>query len=52
MTDDQKYVALMDKYKQLRGAEGEKAVKLLDAAIALRENGDVSEDAIIGGAYL
>jgi hypothetical protein len=50
--DDKKYVALMARYKELRGELGIKANKYLEAAIELRENGDVSHDAIIGAAYL
>jgi hypothetical protein len=52
MTDDQKYVALMAKYKELRGELGPEANRYLEAAIKLRDKGEVSEDAIIGGAYL
>jgi hypothetical protein len=55
MTDDEKYVALYDKYKQNRGSSSEEndaAMKYLDAAIALRERGNVSDDAVLGGAYL
>ena len=52
MDDDTKYVALMDRYKQLRGEKGEEAVKYLEAAMKLREKGNVSDDAVIGAAYL
>jgi len=54
MTDDAAYVALIDKYKQLRGSaiDHEAAMKYLDAAIALRERGNVSDDAVLGAAYL
>jgi hypothetical protein len=55
MNDDEKYVALYDKYKQNRGSSSEEndaAMKYLDAAIALRERGNVSDDAVIGAAYL
>lgn len=52
MTDDEKYIKLIDKYKQLRRKNGKEAVKYLDAAIKLREKGDVSDDAVIGAAYL
>ena len=54
MEDDNAYLALMDKYKQLRGSaiDHEAAMKYLDAAIALREQGNVSEDAVLGAAYL
>lgn len=50
--DDERYVALMDKYKRMRLKDGKKALVYLDAAMALRERGDVSKDAFIGGAYL
>lgn len=50
--DDDRYVALMDKYKRLRLRDGKKALVYLDAAMALRERGEVSEDAFTGGAYL
>ena len=52
MTDDEKYVALYDKYKQNRGKDPQGAMKYLDAAMKLRERGNVSQDAIIGAAYL
>ena len=51
MKDDKAYVALMIKYKEMRGENGKEAMKYLDAAIELRERGSVSEDAFIGGAY-
>ena len=50
--DDSKYVALMSRYKELRGELGEKAEPYLRAAMKLREKGHVSDDAVIGGAYL
>jgi|LauGreDrversion2_6_1035139.scaffolds.fasta_scaffold04134_2 hypothetical protein len=50
--DDKKYVQLMDKYKTERLKDGKSALKYLDAAIELRKNGDVSQDAFLGGAYL
>ena len=50
--DDKAYVALMDKYKRARIADGQGAMKYLDAAVKLRETGDVSRDAVLGGAYL
>jgi hypothetical protein len=55
MNDDDKYVKLVDAYKQNRGSSREEnyaAMKYLDAAIALRERGNVSEDAVLGAAYL
>ncbi len=50
--DDDKYVALMDQYKMMRRTDGKKANKFLEAAMKLRREGDVSDDAMIGGAYL
>jgi hypothetical protein len=50
--DDKAYVALMDKYKRARLTDGRGAMKYLDAAMKLRETGDVSKDAVLGGAYL
>jgi hypothetical protein len=50
--DDDKYIALMNAYKVNRLDKGQEAVRYLEAAMKLRERGNVSEDAIIGGAYL
>jgi hypothetical protein len=50
--DDDKYVALMDQYKMMRMKDGKKAMKFLDAAMKLKKEGDVSHDAVLGGAYL
>ena len=50
--DDEKYVALMARYKELRRELGEKADLYLIAASKLREKGQVSQDAILGAAYL
>ena len=52
MSDDQKYQLLMGRYKELRGSEGQEAVKYLEAAMKLREKGSVSEDIVKGMAYL
>ena len=52
MDDDDKYVSLMEKYKTKRLEDPQGAMKYLDAAIALKDQGRVSEDAIIGGAYI
>jgi hypothetical protein len=49
---DEQYVALMSRYKERRQELGEKSNLYLEAAMKLREKGDVSEDAIIGAAYL
>ena len=42
----------MNQYKVLRGKDPEGAQKYLEGAMKLRKVGDVSQDAIIGGAYL
>ena len=52
MSDDRKYQLLMGRYKELRGSEGQEAVKYLEAAMKLREKGNVSEDIVKGMAYL
>jgi hypothetical protein len=52
MTDDDKYMALMAKYKEKRLTEDEEANKYLKAAMKLRQNGNVSDDTVLGGAYL
>jgi hypothetical protein len=52
VSDDEKYVALMARYKELRGELGIKANPYLEAAMKLRQKGNVSDDAIIGAAYL
>jgi hypothetical protein len=52
VNDDEKYVALMARYKELRGELGVKANPYLKAAMKLRQKGNVSDDAIIGAAYL
>jgi hypothetical protein len=52
VSDDEKYVALMARYKELRGELGVKANPYLEAAIKLRQEGNVSDDAVIGAAYL
>ena len=52
MKDDSRYIQLMARYKELRGKLGSKANKYLEAAMKLRERGNVSDDAVIGGAYL
>lgn len=52
MSDKEKYMALMGKYKDLRGSKGPEANKYLQAAMALRKKGNVSQDVIVGSAYL
>lgn len=50
--DDQKYLALMSRYKELRMELCPKALPYLKAAMKLRKEGDVSDDAFIGAAYM
>ncbi len=52
MTDDNKYLILMSKYKEKRLTEDEEANKYLKAAMKLRQSGKVSDDAILGAAYM
>jgi hypothetical protein len=52
LTDDEKYVLLMESYKRNRHAMGQKANKILDAAMELKAKGNVSKDAILGGQYI
>lgn len=52
MRDDDKYLKLMDAYKIHRAELGPAANLYLQAAIKLREKGQVSQDAVIGAAYL
>ena len=51
-TDDKKYLALMNAYKTNRMDKGPEANRYLEAAMKLRKVGDVSQDAILGAAYL
>ena len=50
--DDEKYMALMSLYKQHRVDMGQRAMKFMDEAIALRTSGDVSDDVVKGMAIL
>jgi hypothetical protein len=50
--DDEKYIALMNAYKENRLELGELANKYLEAAQKLKRGGQVSDDAVVGGAYL
>jgi hypothetical protein len=52
MKDDKKYIALMDTYKQKRLRDPQGAQKYLEAAMKLGAEGEVSDDARIGAAYL
>lgn len=50
--DDAKYMTFMSRYKELRGDLGSLADPYLEAADKLRREGDVSDDAVLGAAYL
>jgi len=52
--DDKQYLALMGEYKMLRRnpQDKDKANKILEQAFKLAKEGDVSEDARVGAAYL
>lgn len=50
--DDKKYLALMNAYKTNRMEKGPEANRYLEAAMKLRKVGEVSDDAVIGAAYL
>lgn len=51
-TDDELYVKLMVDYKSKRRKNPEEARKILDKAEKLLADGDVSDGAIMGAAYL
>jgi len=51
-SDDQKYNTLMAQYKRMRTSDPAAAEKYLRGAMKLREQGNVSDDAVIGAAYL
>ena len=50
--DDKKYVRMMEQYKGLRKTDREEANKLLEKAMKLAKEGDVSQNAKIAGAYI
>lgn len=50
--DEEKYMFLMGRYKELRGELGPKALPYLEAAQKLAERGNVSDEVIKGMAYL
>jgi len=54
MTDTQKYQALMAKYKDIRRDpdKAQESLRLLDAAMALANKGEIDPDVKIGMAYL
>ena len=50
--DDQKYISLMDEYKRTRRDNPSEASKVHKAAIKLKEDGDVSQNAVTAGQYI
>lgn len=54
MTDDEKYEALMSKYKDIRRDpdKQKESMRLLDAAMAIKAKGNVDPDVALGMAYL
>lgn len=50
--DDKEYFALMSEYKMLRRRDTEAANEILSQAFDLAQNGDVSNEAQLGAAYL
>jgi hypothetical protein len=54
MTDNEKYQALMAKYKDIRRDpdKAEESMRLLDAAMTLADKGGVEDDIKLGMAYL
>lgn len=51
-SDDEEYMRLMAKYKETRVSKGPESVKYLKAAQKLQEEGAVSEDVVLGCAYM
>jgi hypothetical protein len=54
MTDDEKYIKLMAKYKDVRRdpEKQEESMRLLKAAFAVKAKGGVDQDISLGMAYL
>ena len=53
MTDDEKYWALISKYKEERLTKDEEAnKKWLRAAMKMQKDDRVSDDAVLGGGYM
>ena len=50
--DDKQYIKLMGEYKQARKKDKDKANKILEKAMKLSKDGDVSKNAKIAGAYI
>jgi hypothetical protein len=51
-TTDEIYMALMGRYKDLRREFPEESLVYLQAAMKLRDKGNVSEDVVFGSAIL
>ena len=54
MTNDEKYIKLMAKYKDVRRdpEKQEESIRLLKAAFAVKAKGGVDPDVALGMAYL
>jgi len=54
MTNDEKYIKLMAKYKDVRRdpEKQEESMRLLKAAFAVKAKGGVDPDVILGMSYL
>tara|TARA_R110002012_G_scaffold293438_1_gene489125 strand:- start:507 stop:773 length:267 start_codon:yes stop_codon:yes gene_type:complete len=50
--DDQRYIALMDEYKRMRGKNRGEANEIHHKALELKANGDVSKRAIVAGQHI
>ena len=50
--DDKQYIKLIGEYKQARKKDKDKANKILEKAMKLGKDGDVSKNAKIAGAYI
>lgn len=50
--DEKKYMDYMDKYKRERIKDRKGAIKYLMAANEIKKGGNVSQDVVIGAAYL
>ena len=50
--DDDRYVSMMDEYKRTRKKDRTHAGRVHEKAIQLKNNGDVSKEAILAGQYL
>ena len=52
MTDEEKYIILMGKYKSSRGKLGPEANKYLLAASKIAKDGKIDHEIVLGSAYL